>query len=365
MPTLEEVHRGFGATFAERWGRQVVADYGRPERAHAAVRNAVGVIELPHGVLTVRGEDRIEYVDNVVTNRVPADDGRACHALILDPGGTVETELLVATATDRVLCLVSGDRAEPLAEEWREKIFIQDVEIETVTGDFVTAMVCGPRATERLASVYVGDVPRERFAFTRGTIAEEGVTVMRLDAPVGEETFAVVCRDEDGGRVFDALVSARGNATPFGLETWNTLTLEAGTPLFDTELEGRIPNAVGLRSALDFEKGCYVGQEVVSRIENRGTPPERLVGVNIDPSSSGVPEPGAALFDGDATVGAVTRAARGPTVDGPIALATVEFDLEPADLSVRVDGGEVPCSVVELPFVEGSERSGRLPRYAG
>ncbi len=75
---------------------------------------------------------------------------------------------------------------------------------------------------------------------------------------------------------------------------------------------------LGLRTALDFEKGCYVGQEVVSRVENRGRPSKRLVGLTLDtdatleaserPTDQPVPEAGAAVFDGDSSVGEVTRA---------------------------------------------------------
>ncbi|MFB6295985.1 MAG: glycine cleavage T C-terminal barrel domain-containing protein, partial [Halobacteriales archaeon] len=148
------------------------------------------------------------------------------------------------------------------------------------------------------------------------------------------------------------------NAVPVGHETWDALTLEAGTPLFEADLAGRIPNEAGVRSGLDFEKGCFVGQEVVSRIENRGHPPKRLVGLRPEDA----PESGAAVFAGDASVGEVTRAAESPMLDEPIALAYVDFDAE-GDLAVRAGGEEVPAERTDLPFVEGSEASGRVPRY--
>jgi len=117
---------------------------------------------------------------------------------------------------------------------------------------------------------------------------------------------------------------------------------------------------LGLRNAVDFEKGCFVGQEVVSRVENRGRPSKRLVGLTCE----AVPSAGAAVFDGDASVGEVTRAARTELVEEPIALALVQFDAADEDgLTVRVDGEDVPATITALPFVEGSDRSGRLPTY--
>jgi aminomethyltransferase len=145
------------------------------------------------------------------------------------------------------------------------------------------------------------------------------------------------------------------NAAPFGHRTWRSLTLEAGTPLFDSELRDRIPNVFGLGNAVDYEKGCFVGQEVVSRVENRGRPSRRMVG--LEPAT--LPEAGAEVsIDGEA-VGEVTRGDESPSLSYPVALALVDFDLDAG--TVEVDGEE--AGVVDLPFVEGSATSGRLPSY--
>ena len=402
MTAIESIHAAHGATFGERGGRRIVEEYGRPERAHRAVRNGVGWIERARGVVVVEGDDRVEYVDNVVSNRVPTGDGAGAYALVLDPQGRIETEMVVYNAGDRLLCLMPPERAEPLATDWAEKIFIQDVTVRDASDEFAIFGVHGPLATEKVASVLAGPgTPETPFSFVRGGIGEAGVTVARTDAPTGEEGYAVICRVEAAATVAEALGTGGMATTPFGYRTLESLTLEAGTPLFETELEGRIPNLLGLRSALDFEKGCYVGQEVVSRVENRGRPSQRLTGLALeegngvendeasvtddgsvvaneattgstdgsdDPVESerdrpAVPTVGAAVFDGDASVGEVTRAAWSPLLERPIALGLVDYDSEATDLTVRVEGEEVPAERRELPFVEGSERSGRLPAY--
>jgi aminomethyltransferase len=359
MTVLESVHEDHGATFAERGGRRVVAHYGRPERTHRAVRNGAGVVEMGYGVVVVEGDDRHEFVDNAVSNRVPEADGEGCYALLLDPQGRVETDMYVYSAGERLLVVTPPQRAEPLAEEWASKTFIQDVDLRVATDEFAVFGVHGPSATEKVASVLHGaGAPEAPLTFERGETGDVGVTVVAGDGLAGEDGYEVVCGAGDAERVFDALLTYGNAATPFGYDTWETLTLEAGTPLFDTEVEGRIPNDLGLRNALDFEKGCYVGQEVVSRVENRGQPGSRLVGLRPEV----VPETGAAVYDGDAHVGEVTRAAAAPSLDGPAALALVDSDAGDG-LAVRVDGAERPAERVGLPFVEGSARSARLPRY--
>ena len=360
MTVLEAVHEAHNATFREVGGRRVVETYGRAERTHRAVRNVVGVCEFGYGVLVVTGEDRVEYVDNAVSNRVPETDGQGCYALLLEPDGRVDTDMYVYNAGERLLVFTPPQEAAPLAEDWAEKTFIQDVDIRVATDDFAVFGVHGPKSTEKIASVlHQAGSPEELLSFDRGELGDAGVTVIRTDNLAGEESYDVVCAADDAEPVFDTLVNRGLNAVPFGYRTWETLTLEAGTPLFDHEIEGRLPNDLGLRNALDFEKGCYVGQEVVSRIENRGHPTKRLVGLAVD----ALPADGAAVFAGDEHVGAVTRAVESPMEAAPIALAMVDWDLPGEALTVRVDDEPVGAQQVSLPFVDGSADSARLPRY--
>ncbi|MEM4780319.1 MAG: aminomethyl transferase family protein, partial [Halalkalicoccus sp.] len=254
MTVVEAFHANHGATFEERAGRRVARHYGRPERTHQAVRNGVGVIEMAYGILAITGDDRVEYVDNVVSNRVPRADGEGRYALLCDPQGRIELDLYLYNAGERLLIFTPPGRARGLAEEWREKVFIQDVEIAVASDDLAVFGVHGPKATEKVASVLnkIG-VPDGDLVFDRGTIHDVGVTVVAGDDLAGEDGYEIVCSADDAEIVLDTLINYGLGAVPFGTQTWETLTLEAGTPLFASELEGRIPNVLGLRNAVDFE----------------------------------------------------------------------------------------------------------------
>ncbi|GAB7009952.1 aminomethyltransferase family protein [Halorubrum trueperi] len=380
MTLVSDTHGEHGATYRDRGGRRVVDHYGKPERVGKAVRNVVGAIEMGYGVLAVSGDDRVEFVDNAVSNRIPAEDGQGVYALLLDPQGAIETDMYVYNADERLLVFLPPERTNAVTEDWSSKVFIQDVEIDDVTADFGVFGVHGPKSTEKVASVLGGPgAPEKPLSFVRGSMVDAGVTVIAADAPLGEEGYEVICAAEDAEQVFDTLINRGLNAAPFGYRTWDALSAEAGTPLFEYELSGTVPNVLGLRNALDFEKGCYVGQEVVSRVENQGRPSRRLVGLELDglvdvtAEIDGdaepdryeeiLPSPGAAVFDGDEAVGEVTRAAVGPASGEPIALALVGFDADLADPTVRVDGDETGATRTALPFVDGSARSARLPTY--
>ena len=372
MTVVGDLHEEYGATVGERGGRTVAEAYGRPQRAARAVRNVVGAIEMGYGVVTVSGADRYEFVDDAVSNRIPEREERGVYALLLDPQGTVQTDMYVYNAGERLLVCTPPGRAAPLVDDWGEKVFIQDVEVHDATDEFGIFGVHGPKATEKVASVLDGgSPPEEPLSFVRGSMHGAGVTVVATDNPLGEEGYEVLCTAPDAREVFETLLTRGLNAAPFGYRSYDVLSLEAGTPIFETELQGRVPNVSGIRNGLDFEKGCYVGQEVVSKIENRGRPSRRLVGLlpEVVPESamseadtrplSGVP----VAADGD-TVGEVTRATPWSTLERPLALALVDFDAA-GDFTLRLGDEEIPAELASLPFLEGSARSARVPTYPG
>ena len=352
---------GRDATVTTRDGHEVVRHYGQPARAHAAVREGVGVRARAVDMLVVTGADRVEYLDNVLSADVPAVEGRGTYALLLNPHGRIRADMYVYAADERLLVLLPPGTGEEIGAEWAERTFIQDVDIEVATDRIDVLGVHGPRATETLSDVLSTRPPETQLSAVAGTLGDADVTVARADAPTGEEGYTVVCAATDAPAVFETLLDAPG-AVPFGDRTWETLTLEAGTPLFRSELEGAVPNNLGLHAAIDYDKGCFVGQEVVSRVANRGRPTKRLLGLTVE----AVPEADAAVVAGDANVGQVTRGCESPTLERPVALALLDREVgdrigEAGALAVRVDGEEVPATPVELPLVAGTVPSGRRP----
>jgi aminomethyltransferase len=384
MAIIDDVHDAHGATFVERGGRRVVRDYGRPARTAMAVRHVVGAFEAAYGVVTVSGSDRREFVNDAVTNVVPTEDGEGAYALLLSPEGRVRTDLYVYEADGRLLCFTPPGQAGWLAEEWDSRTFVQDVDVARASDDFAVFGVHGPKATEKVASVLNGaGTPAHPLTFVRGTMGDAGVTVIRNDGLAGEEGFEVVCAATEASDVWETLLHHGNNATPFGYGTWETLTLEAGTPLFETELDGQVPNVSGVRNGVDYEKGCFVGQETVARVENVGQPSRRLVGVALPGIEDGdaLPVSGAAVRVDGSDVGEVTRAAWSPHREAGVAFALVPYDATVETVEVATGGGgatddagdanggdatggdALDGDVVSLPFVESGERSERVPTY--
>ncbi|MGM0605327.1 MAG: aminomethyltransferase family protein [Halobacteriota archaeon] len=364
MTLVGDLHDDHGATFTERGDREVVAHYGRPERAVRAVRNGVGVIEYGYGIVRVGGDDRIEFVDNVVSNRVPSTDRQGAYALLLAPNGRIETDMYVYNAGEHLLVFTPPETVESLVDDWRSKVFIQDVRIEPATDELAVFGVHGPKSTEKVASVLNGaGAPEPALTFDRGSMGDVGVTVVASDNPTGEEGYEVICAAADADSLFEILLVQGFNAAPFGYRTWDVLTLEAGTPAFESELRGQIPNTAGVRHGLDFEKGCFVGQEVVSKVENRGQPSRRLVGVEFEAIDDAIGDDESTLRANGDPIGTVTRSADSPTLEATIGFAYVEFGFDGTDVTVTDGDRSIEGRIVDLPFVEGSARSLRCPVF--
>ncbi len=350
-----------GGSLIEIDGIDIPARFTRPAASHRAVRAGVGVTRHPWGVMTIEGSDREEFLNDTITCNVPPADGDVRYGFLLDPDGTIEADMYVTNAEEQYVCLTAPGTVSSLATTLNSRTFIQDVAVDDVTDDFVVFGLHGPAAATKLASVMPeGTPPPTDLRMDRGVVREQGVTVIRLDAPTGEVGYVVLCREADGAAVFDALVNLGAVATPFGYDTWRGLTLEAGTPLFDTELAGRTPNECGqLHAGVALDKGCFVGQEAVARVVNLSMPRRWLFGLTA-----------VSLPDGEAPVstpsdrdGLLTRSTSSPILESALGMAFLPNTVE-IGTTVHVGQDAIEAKVVPLPFIEGSEGSRRCPQYS-
>lgn len=363
---LAAAHADHGATFTSVGGERTVADYGRPAVAHRAVRNGVGVVQHPRDVIEVAGTERRAALD-AVGLAVPVHEGTGAYGAAAAEGRVVATAHAFA-ADERTLLVTPPGVGSTICD----RVSGADGTTASVRDDVVVFGVHGPHATEKVASVTPGSAPSERLTFDRLTIVDHPATVIRTDAPGGEPGYAVVVDRGAALATFDALLVHGLNATPFGERTWDTLTLEAGTPRFHPDLAGRDASLVAHHAADATPDGAVEGP--------------RFAGVVAGDSL-----PAGASVDGEGVRGTVTRSARGPSVDRELALVAVEglptatgtpepgggsADREARSGSpstgppedgclgrVTVDG--TAADLVTLPFLASGERSGRCPPFAG
>ncbi len=286
---------------------------------YRALREDVALVDLPRDVLAVRGTDAGAFLQGQVSQDVdalPVRIGSSVDALLLQPAGKVDALLRVTRWVDGYLLDVDAGWGDAVRARLQRFLLRMDVAIEPLPWRCLALR--GPRAHE----VDTGAV--EVAADWPGW---PGVDLLGDRLPEPEGVVRATAEDFEAARI------------------------EAGVPRMGAELDERtIPAEAGVvERAVSFTKGCFVGQELVARIDSRGgNVPRRLRGLVVE--GTAVPPPGAAVAAGDKEVGRVTSAACSPAL-GPVALAYLGRAVEvPAAVVVRWDGGEAVAEARALPL---------------
>jgi folate-binding protein YgfZ len=331
----------------------------------ARIRRGAGWFALPdRGLLCVRGADRVRWTNGMVSNDVarlaPGPDRSGCHALLLTAQGRIVAELHVLARADELWLELARDVLPDVAKRLERYVISDDVAISDASGQWRRFALEGPRAPELLARVVGSPV---------AVAADSGIDVEMAGAPVvvcawgwsGEAAYQIFAPAAAADVVAGAITpAARAGEFEIGdAEVLEVLRIEAGTPRQGSELnEDVLPAEAGLVGrAVSTSKGCYTGQEIVARMESRGSASHRLVGLRCDAEP---PPVGAEVSADGYAVGSVTSACRSAQA-GAIALAYLRSAHATPGNAVLVSGAR--AHVTSLPFVQGREAAGQ--RAAG
>ncbi|MFD5868890.1 YgfZ/GcvT domain-containing protein [Corynebacterium sp. NPDC060344] len=336
-PIVHHVPGAVAVPEGDPGGRAGVAwHYGSPLVEQRAIHDSAALVDRSHRrVLRVSGPDRLEWLNTLFSQKLDdALPGFASEALDLDPQGRVLHHMGIAVLEDEVLVDVSVLGAESLHRFLTMMIFRSDVSVEHA--DLAILSVLGPAAGDVLAAAGLPDPGAGAVA-----VAEDGTPVRGATWPAAGARDVFVARDGLPA-AWDRLVDA--GAKPTGLMAWEaervaSLHPEPGLDIDEKMIPHESPAWIG--PAVHLEKGCYRGQETVSRVHNLGRPPRTLVLLHVDGSDSALPEPGDAVVASKRTVGRV-----GTVVDhheyGPIALALVKRS---SQVGVELTAGGVAVAV--------------------
>jgi folate-binding protein YgfZ len=348
---LHDLHASAGATFAAPGGAELPLHYGDAAAEYAAVRQRVGLIDRSTaGVLEVRGRDRAAFLHAMLSNDIKSlSAGRGCAATFLDVHGKVQVVLFVWLLDDRILLVTPPAAADKAMQDLDKYLFSEKASFRDATGELSLLMLAGPDAPAVARRLTGASVPPEAWSHVTARLEGIDVRLVRGGAETGEPEVWVVVSAGEGARVWQALVGA--GPRPVGLVARESLRLEAGTPLYGHDVDPsvllpEIPSA----NLVSYTKGCYIGQEVVVRIRDRGHVNRHLRGLLLDGET--VPSPGAAVLAGESEIGRVTSATWSFGLKRPIALGFLRRQhAEPGTpVAVRSADRTTPATVSALPF---------------
>ena len=322
-----------------------------PSEQYALVRRQVGFLDRgDFGVLELTGRDRATFLHALVSNEIKAlGPGQGCAATLLDIHGKVQVVLFVWVADDRIFVVTPPAMAAKTAEALDHYLFSEKVAIEDVSREKALFVLAGPQARETSERL-TGARPSERpWSHVVAKLGEAPVRLVTGGGETGEAEVWIKCSLAEASKVREAL--ARAGVEPIGAEAFESLRIEAGTPLFGRDIdESVLLSEIPFENLLSHTKGCYPGQEVVVRIRDRGHVNRMLRGLALDGDQ--VPAQGADVLVDDAAIGKVTSATWSFGLARPIALAFVRRQhAEPGTrVSVRLAGTTMAATVSALPF---------------
>ena len=304
------------------------------------LREGAGLLDRSgRGKLILSGGEAAEYLQGQLTNDIEGlAPGEGCYCALLDRKGHLQADARALRLSEAEIWLDSEAATTDTLKRHLETYKIgREVELSDVSSEWAILSLLGP-AAPGLAAASPG--PENNH----GEVQLGGVQARWVGTDLGIDLIVLAA---GAASLREALLKA--GAAEISEQAAEIARVESGRPRFGAEMSSAtMPAEVGIvERAVDFEKGCYIGQEPVARLHYRGRPNRLLRGLRL----SAPAEAGAELALGDKQVGSIGSACVSPAL-GPVALAVVRREAEPG-APLRVGDGSTTAEVVELPFTRG------------
>jgi aminomethyltransferase len=336
-----------------------------PPDYRAALEGAALYDEAAAGRIFMRGRDRADLLHRLSTNDIKRlQPGQGARTVLTSPIGRIIDLLTVHALEDALLVVTSPGQGPAVYAHLRKNIFFQDqVTLEPAGRSHGQLALYGPAAAgvlQRVLGVALADLPLHHL-----------VEVALADQP-NEPPVLVARREPIGGQGFTLYIPAGylestrqrlldAGAAMLSPEAFDILRIECGYGTFGRELSPEyIPLETGLLDAISFTKGCYVGQEIIARMESRGRLAKQLRGLRLTAADGAsiaahardrlalITLP-AKLEVAGKEAGDLTSAVVSPRF-GPIGLAYVRTAHAAPGNIVGIAGTDLHAEVVTLPF---------------
>ena len=337
------------------------AVYSDPPGADAeyrAITEGVGLHDSSYtGRLKATGDDALDLINRLSTNGVVnLAPGEGAPTVLTTDRGRILDLLGVVNTGNYVLLITSPDCQQAIID-WLDKYTImEDLTVEDISGATAAYTLCGPASAAALAGVMAPQVEADDlqvmspYAALQGSIG--GHTALITRRPLGEMVaFDVVVETGSAAPVWEAMATA--GATPVGLEAFNAALVQNAVPRHGREMSDAYnPLEAGLIGSVDFAKGCYIGQEVIARLDTYQKVQRYLVRLRF--SDDATVEEGAGLELDGLRVGQVTSLATVPSTGQLAGLGYVRTArANPGERLNLVAPASGTAEIVDLPQLFG------------
>lgn len=273
------------------------------------------------GEIVLSGADCASFLHNFCTNEIKAlAPGQGCEAFFCNlQGKTLGHAYIFRHQQSLSIDTVAG-ACEALASHLDRYLIREDVNISDRTAEAAKLLLCGSKAVDLLTALS-GSAPSETLLSHRSAKMGDITVEIRCLPYVLPQSFCLVCDPARLAEVRDRLLAA--GAVACAPEVLEAARIESGAPLYGTDItDANLPQEVARdEQAISLQKGCYLGQETVARIDALGHVNRELVGVRLD--GDALPPAEAALTSDDQPVGRVTSATWSPELNAVLVMGYV------------------------------------------
>jgi len=314
----------------------VVVEQHIDQAAYQAAHDSASLVDRSDlGMLKITGETRLDLLNRMSTQAVDGiSSGEGTATILTTDIARIIDRLILYASSDAVYALTSEENADQIARYLMRFVFFQDdFQLQDISADTAIFAVYGTKAGDKLAQAGFSEVELPIHHWREEEIAGVKAYIHRTD-PVAGDGYFVMCRKDDKDVVYRQLVAA-GIMTADD-STFELLRIESGLKRFGHELTSDyIPLEADLWDDVSFNKGCYIGQEIIARMESRGRLAKRLV--RLHPSAP--VEVGAEITADGKKAGTVTSVAISPS--GPVALGFVKTAVLDGAVPLMINGQHV------------------------
>ncbi len=337
-------------------GADTVAVYSHDDQEFQALLRGVGVYELRwRSRFEVSGKDRVRWLNGMITNNVrdlPA--GQGIYNFVLTPQGRIQGDLRAYNHGEYLVLDTDRYQAESLLTLLRRYIIMDKVEI-VQDENSVGIGVFGPHSPELLKSVGLIVPELNPLQFVETSCADIPVTIVRGDLPQAI-SYEIWVNSPNAPTLWQELLGH--GAKPAGSNAVELLRIACGVPAYGQDIRERdLPQETGQERALNFTKGCYIGQEIVERIRSRGAVHRKFTGFRI---VGALPALGSKAQVDSKEVAEITSAAVLPLPEGELAVALGYVRREACPTGAELQIGGAKAKVTELPFLEVFEDASKV-----
>jgi aminomethyltransferase len=353
LPLAEE-HRRLQARWTTVSGRVIPDHYGDPVAEHLAVRERAGVADLSaRGLVHVTGADRAKYLHSILTNDIVAlAPGQGCYAALLDVKGHLQADMRLFALDDALLIDLDPTLTATIVPALTRYIVIYKVKLEEISGERLHLALWGPKSGDWLTAMFGRSLPTlPAYHFRTWEWRNAPIQVMQW-SETGEEGVHLLVPAAVAIPFWKSLLECGRpiGAVAVGARAIESLRTEAGVPRFGAELDAtRFPAEAGIEQAVNYTKGCYLGQETTMRIKTQGSVNRKLVGLLLD--GPRLPEPAAPLFANGQKVGVITSVLDSPTLKRKISMGYAQKGFFAPGTVLTLDD-QSRATVTPLPFYQ-------------